>query len=239
MSSASAEIAKAESRRLALALKQQIRQRGSLATAVSQDLGRAPQYLTRVFAGRLELKMKDVLGALAFLGLDANDFFRRLYPVPEPAGLSAYRRQLVVLDRLARGLEKPALPSTEEMLDKARRILRAWIVGAQLTQRQISVELGLSEDALGQALRGNTDLYAWHVFGVLAATGHTPDVFFDEACARDEGLGLSPEQAAVLGRVLEATLVGLHERLTSQSAPKAQEPGKPRTSRKSTKKKKG
>lgn len=230
MPTAHQESAKAESRRLAMALKQEIKQQRSLATEVSQALGRAPQYLTRVFAGRLELKMKDVLGALEILGRDPDLFFHRLYPVSEPAGLDAHRRPLRTLDRMARQLEAPLPVPADDILEKARRILRSWVVGARRTQRAISLELGLSVDALGQALRGNTDLYAWHVFAVLAATGKTADVFFDEACARDERAGLSPRGAVVLSRVLEATLLGLDERLN----PKPKAPAEPGTVAKKT-----
>lgn len=234
MSTEAQAMAKAASRRLAMALKQEIHLAQTRATEVSQALERAPQYLTRVFAGRLELKMKDVLGALEVIGREPEAFFERHFPIQEPEGLAAHRRSIAEIERMARHLDPPVPPSTAFILDKARRVLRAWIVGATRTQREISLEVGLSEDALGQALRGNTDLYAWHVFAVLAATHKTADVFFDEICARDESAGLTPEGAAVLGKVLEATLQGLHRRLSAKTSAPIEPEAPPK---KSTKKK--
>lgn len=66
---------------------------------------------------------------------------------------------------------------------KLGRLLRREIRASGKTQREISLDLGFGVGALGQALRGNSELTFFHVFGVLAATGRSPARLFAELFA--------------------------------------------------------
>lgn len=202
--------AEAEAKALALQLKPFLKEQNTTASAVSRALGRTPQYLTAVFSGRLGLKLKDLFGALALFKPHPQTFFDRLDSGQAVASARGSRGHLAKLDELAARMTRPPYRrSPEETTDRAGQVLAAWVVGAGKKQREISRQLGLGNDALGKALRNETELAAWHVFAVLDAIGKEPGLFFEEVLAAEEPGGLTDEEALVLMRVLEATLEGL------------------------------
>ncbi len=185
-----AEQAKESARRLALELKALLRDSGQPALAVSRSLGRAPEYLTRVFNGRVELKMKDAFGILQALAVNPGAFFESHFRSAN--GGQAARGEAKTESRAGGStvdeLLIPALDARQEapheLLASTRAALRRRIVAAGANQRAVSRDLGLPRDALGQALRDGTDLTAWHVFGVLMATETPAEAFFREVVAR-------------------------------------------------------
>ncbi len=62
----------------------------------------------------------------------------------------------------------------------------------RVVERAIGRELGMPQDSLTQALRLRTGLDAWHVFGILAATGNPPARFFHQI-TEPESQTLDPE----------------------------------------------
>ena len=242
--------ARRESARLGLALKQYIRECDSSAAQVSRSLGRAPQYLTRAFAGILPLRIEEVFRLFEILGKHPHVFFDRHYPLGGierdlPSAPSAPPRQETphLMAYLDSAVAAP-LPPSAEMERRAGRILKGLIVGAGTRQRAVSLKLGLPRDALGQALRGGTDLAAWHVFGVLAATKTSAAQFFHTLLGPDDSLSsasLSTPRWDDLVGALERALTGYlaHQRLKTASAkpPSAKAPSaKPDRSRPSRRK---
>lgn len=222
-------LAEARAQALALYLKVTLKELGTEATTVSRALGRGPQYLSQVFAGRSALKLKDLFGALGHLDRHPEDFFTRAYPAPAapPAKKAATRPMAKVEQMGARLLRSPYRRTPKQSTDRAGQVLAAWIVGAGMKQRPISRKLGLGAESLAKALRNETDLTAWHVLGVLAEIGQEPGLFFEEVVASDEPHGLTDEGARLLARVLEDALATLKARAEEGPAEVAPKPKKP------------
>lgn len=186
--------ARRESAKLGLALKQYIRECDSTAAHGSRALGRAPQYLTRVFAGILPLRIEEVFRLFEILGRHPHVFFDRHYPLggverdPPAASPGPPPQEAPHLAAYLESAVAAPLPPSAEMEKRAGRILKGLIVGASTRQRAVSLKMGLPRDALGQALRGGTDLSAWHVFGVLAATKTSAAQFFRALLGPDDSL---------------------------------------------------
>ncbi len=198
---------------LARRLRSALRAQGSTARGTSLRIGRSAHYLSRAFAGRNPLKLKDVAALLGSLGGHPRAFFGRHYPLggstysPEMRErILALRPQTVRFDDLAaRVRAQEPIPSPEETVERACRVLRGLIVERGTNQRAVSLALGLSRDTLGQALRGGMDLEMWHVFGVLLVVGVSPARFFRELYAPGgEALGgvAWPELVALLEGLL-------------------------------------
>lgn len=230
--------ARRESARLGLALKQYIRECDSTAAYVSRKLERAPQYLTRVFAGILPLRIEEVFGLFEILGKHPQIFFDRHYPLagddrsgrispPDPSSPGSPNLRAYLDSTMA-----APLPPPSEMVKRAGRILKGLIVRAGTRQRAVSLKLGLPRDALGQALRGGTDLAAWHVFGVLAATNTSAGRFFHELLGPDDSLASAAPGAARwedLVEALERALTGYMEHQALKPATAQAEPEGRRT----------
>ncbi len=208
-----------QSRQLALFLKGYLKTHRTTASAVSQALGHAPQYLTLVFSGAVPLKLKDLFGALAALEPHPHAFFDRYFAARSGAAHAPSTGPLAKLHELAARSPRPRYRrSPDETTDQAGLQLAAWIVGAGMKQRPISRALGLKADTLAKALRNDTHLTTWHTFAVLAAIGKEPADFFEELLATEEPDGLSQEDARLLTKVLEATLAGLKARAQPETS---------------------
>jgi transcriptional regulator with XRE-family HTH domain len=76
-------------RELAEALQRRIRQAGVSYAEVERRLGMGRDYLRQLLAGRVDLKVKHVLGVLAAIGVEPADFFAELYGPPPLAAVTA------------------------------------------------------------------------------------------------------------------------------------------------------
>lgn len=207
------DLAEEDSKSLALYLKQYLKLHSLTGTDASRALERSSAYLTQVFSGQVPLKLKDLFGALAQTRPHPQAFFDRFYSSHNPSRPKSPGGALAKLEELGLRLERPAYRrSAQGTTDRAGHLLSAWIVGAGQKQRPISRALGLGADTLAKALRNETDLAAWHLFGVLRAIKGDPAAFFEELLAIEEPDGLSDSDAHMLARVLEATLAGLKAR---------------------------
>lgn len=164
------------------------------AREVSRRLGRHPGYLGRVLNGRLELKVRETAELLALLGIEAEEFLEAVYPLGGGDAEVARRRRAAQDERVAgtstrevaRMLDRRSPLAPAELTAKARRLLRRMIRAGGTTQRALSLRLGLSRDALGQALRGSTQLSFRHLFGCLEGLGVEPGRFFAEIAGPDD-----------------------------------------------------
>jgi len=181
---------------LGLLLKAEIRLCEKTAEEVSLHLGRHDQYLTRVFAGNYDLRLRHVFEILAFLGRRPERFFLRHYtfggwpPLEGISRLDRDSREPATEDlRRHREIRHPPL-APEHSLARALKILQAKIVIARTTRREVSQALGMPQDSLTYFLNGRNELKAWHVFGVLEVLQVPPArFFFDLYSAWDGELG--------------------------------------------------
>lgn len=225
--------AEAEAHELALKLKQFCVEQGVPAREMSQRIGRAPEYLTRVFAGRHTLKIKDVFRIFAALQVNPRRFLFRHYPLGgAELSFQLDPQRLATLpggEMLARMIEVHLLggPPMEPMqtVERAGRILRGLIARSATKQRAVARELDVADDALGQALRGRTGLAAWHVFGILAATQTSPARFFHELTAPEDPVALGAEEWSRIVRLAEG--VGA----PAEAAPTQEQDGSERIAR--------
>lgn len=172
-------------------LQAHIQASGLNAREVARGLGYEAGYLSRSFTGRVPLRVRVVFRVLERTRAEPSEFFDTHYPLGGPTG------------RLLRGtapsvLDLPGLPTLEQTLKAERRrraassrspeehtalvaeLLKEVIRRTGKTQREISRALGMGLDTLGVALRGQTDLSFFHLFGVLDQVGMSPARFFAE-----------------------------------------------------------
>lgn len=188
---------------------------------MSSAIGRAPEYLTRVFNGRLALKLKDMFALFAVVGKNPRRFLLRHYPLGgvdvtghlNAEQLGSLPGSALLLRMIEDHLFAAPPPLPELVEARALGSLRSAIARAGMKQRHISEALGMPVDALGQILRERADLMMWHAFGVLRATGTSAASFFQEITA--------PEDAASLGAAEWARLVRLVESAPQPPASKA------------------
>ena len=205
-------LARADALELARLLKAFLLEENRRARDVSAAIGRAPEYLTRVFNGRLALKLKDMFAVFAEVGKNPRRFLLKHYPL---GGIDVTRHlhaeQLQALPGsalLVRMIEEhlfaapPPLPELVEL--RALGALRSAIARAGTKQRHISRDLGLPPDALGQILRERADLMMWHTFGVLRATKTSAASFFQEITAPEDATSLGADDWARLVRLVES-----------------------------------
>lgn len=165
------------------------------AREVSEALGFHPGQLTRVLNGRRPMRVRLVWEVLEHLGASPVSFFKLLYPLGGAAQLALPVDPKAVTDlpgtvplaeavrryRLAQGWER----TPKQTVEKLGRLLREVLQGARVSQRAASRGIGLAPDALGQALRGGSELTFLHLFGVLAAAGRAPAGLFLELLSPD------------------------------------------------------
>lgn len=78
---------------------------------IERKLGLSPGYLSRLFGGRIDLRIEHVLILCDVIGLQPGDFFR--IACPPPAGESSYGNIVLALARLhPQKKAKPELPPT-------------------------------------------------------------------------------------------------------------------------------
>lgn len=204
-----------------------VRSQGRSSAALSREMGYASAYLTRAFGGQLPLRVRTVFEVLARLGTDPHPFFDAHYPLGgEPGrllgglatGPSAETRFPAVDEelRLARQLAKRRKRKPHAVARRAGQLLAELIRREGRTQRQISLALGLSETALGQALRGGSELTFFHVFGVLEQLEISPALYFAELFLVADGgerRGLDAVRLSRLLASLERALLALSRNL--------------------------
>src|SRR5947199_10833567 len=75
-----------EVRRVAEALREAIRRGKSAQRQVERALGQGKGYLSQLFGGNVDLKVKHVFAILAVLGVEPDEFFLDLYDRSDPVG---------------------------------------------------------------------------------------------------------------------------------------------------------
>lgn len=209
---------------LAQSLKSWIRSRETTARDVSQRLGFEAGHLTRAFAGRAPLRLRTVFELLEALDTDPQAFFETHYPLGGDRALLLSRvatssskfPQIPSFQDLARSAKNAApKPTVEELVEQAGLRLLEAVAESGKSQAEISLALGLSESALGQALRGGSELTCHQTFGALAEIGVSPAQYF----ARVFLLGNARDlEAVALTRALNA-LEGALEGLVLRTFP--------------------
>jgi transcriptional regulator with XRE-family HTH domain len=125
-----------ETRHVVDVLKRLIRAADLRNRDVERRLGLSASYLSRLFAGNIELRFEHIVAIGGAIGLEPRDVFRFLYPYPKDPPTPAAARLREILNRLQ---PHPALPlfavytaRTEADLD--RHLERAlWKVLQRLT----------------------------------------------------------------------------------------------------------
>lgn len=196
--------------RLGRGIQGTVRTYQTSARAVSLALGYHAGQLTQVLNGHRPMRVRLVLEVLEHLGASAGRTFDVLYPlggiaeavlredagpVIDPPGTKPLRDLVAGLERA----EGPG-PAPAEMVRKLGLLLRRELRLAQVSQREVSRGLGLGEDALGKALRGDSELTFLHVFAVLDATRRSPARIFAELFAPTKS---GPMEQLELGRHLD------------------------------------
>jgi transcriptional regulator with XRE-family HTH domain len=174
-------------------LKAQLQQQGRTLGEASQALDRHPAYLSRVLSGHRSLKVDELFALLGWVGLEPADFFAHLFPLGgRPAGATPSRpprhKPAAAPEAELELPPAPSLLSPNRWADLTAQLLRRHIRTYGRTQREISRALGLSQDALGLALRGGTQLHCGHVFGVLAQLGESAGRFWTELALGEEAI---------------------------------------------------
>ncbi|HEX7185166.1 MAG TPA: helix-turn-helix transcriptional regulator [Thermoanaerobaculia bacterium] len=105
-------------RNLLALLRWMVVARGVTNRSVEEKLGVSYGYLSRLFAGSIELKARHLFEIFEALGMDAAEFFHLAFPLPPRSrALDDFRK--------AAGLPSPqAPPSLEEIEKLVREILR-------------------------------------------------------------------------------------------------------------------
>lgn len=173
-------------------LRSAVENSGLAARKLSSSIGRNETYVSRLLAGRLVPRVEEVFQLLVATGTDPEEFFAVFFPLGGATAFHFLGGQLgqpsdpsqpwdvrdLMRDWKKRTRWQP--PSPREVTRRMGELLRAAIRSKRASQRRISLALGLPQDALGEALRGNSALSFRHVFGVLEAVEVAPTVFFAE-----------------------------------------------------------
>jgi transcriptional regulator with XRE-family HTH domain len=75
-----AEMTEEEIRRVAAALKTAVRLSGVSLRRIERTMGLCPGYLSRILAGRVELRVRHVLGVCRVIDLPVDSFFHAVFP---------------------------------------------------------------------------------------------------------------------------------------------------------------
>ncbi len=180
---------------LGRALRRLIRSEGLRLGEFSRKLGFGPDYLGRAFRGRYPLRVELVFEILQRLTVLPFEFFDSVFPFGGPVTLKAAKTRgvsdLPGEQRWAHYFRDQLLEQRPRCVGEHAEHFRQWLRHAiedrEQTQRRISEALGRGPTALGQALRGNTELTFFHVFGVLHHLEVSPARFFVEAFGREAG----------------------------------------------------
>lgn len=173
--------------RLARGLTELLRRAHVPLYVMSGELGHHANYLTRVFTGHLPMKVREVFAILAAVHVDPKDFFDLFFPFGGPAVTELLRRpppgfepDPVLRDTLRQEREARGelVLQPEQWAKKAGSVLREHLRRKRVNLRQASMAAGMGPDALGQALRGYTQITFQHVFAAIEAGGSPPGRFF-------------------------------------------------------------
>ncbi len=173
--------------RLARGLTELLRRARVPLYVMSGELGHHANYLTRVFKGNLPMKVREVFAILAALHVDPKEFFNLFFPFggssmaellrKPPTGFQPdpLLRDTLRQEREARG---ELAFSPEQWAKKAGAVLREHLRRKRVNLRQASIAAEMGPDALGQALRGYTQITFQHVFAATQSGGSPPGRFF-------------------------------------------------------------
>lgn len=208
------------------------------AREVSRALGWHAAFLTRAFNGHRPLRVEVVFEVLAHLREVPYDFFRLHYP------FGGNRAGLYVAGAESQ-FDLPGLTSLREAIreqfqregtlssSEYRLRMGAWLQrefrARGISVRSVSLRLGLGPTALGQALRGGSQLTFFHVFAALEAIGADPGrmflaVFLPELPSPIERLE-QEQRLAILEKVVVETEEGFLARRKRLGRPQPSKPG--------------
>lgn len=213
---------------------------GTSGREVSRVLGWHSAFLARAFNGHRPLRVEVVFQVLAHLGGSPYNFFRLHYPFGGSraglyvagAGSSFDLPGLVTLeDAIREQVRREGVLSPSEYRLRMGAWLRREIRGQGASMRSVSLKLGLGPTALGQALRGESQLTFFHVFGALEAIGSDPGrmflaIFLPEAAAPIERLE-QDQRLSILERVViesEEGFLARRKRLRKGKPPESKAP---------------
>jgi len=177
-------------------LRDAVRRSKLTAGEASEALGRHRGHVGRMTRGKAPLRVEEVFALLDVLEIDPPDFFTLYFPLGgevesrlhlthprevRPSG-GITLKELRVSARQSQG--KPRLSSVGAPL-RCGQILNLKLRQRRISQRQVEEELGLGTNALGRALRGETELTFERIFAVLEVIGLRPGRFFVELLGPD------------------------------------------------------
>ena len=168
---------------LGKALQAWLRDHKTSARAVSLALGWHSTFLTRCFNGHRPLRVEVVFQVLVHLGTVPYEFFRAVYPFGgSKAGLYAAGAGspfdlpgvMTLEEAIREQFRKVGSASPREYSLRLGEWLKREIRRGGRTTSSISRSLGLGSTALGQALRGESQLTFFHVLGTIEALEADP-----------------------------------------------------------------
>lgn len=198
-------------RALGAHLQDLLRQHHTTARTASEALGFHPAFLTRAFGGQRPLRVEVVFQLLARLRERPYEFFDLHYPFagnalpkkkgPSPLDLPGVPTLVELIQREYKRLgPRPAAQYRDDLAAWLKRAIRR----RKASQKQISIDLGLGQYALGLALRGNSQLTFFVVFGVVEALEIDPgrmffEVFLPQPASVIQGLRRETQLDAIEG----------------------------------------
>lgn len=191
---------------------------GTSGREASRALGWHSAFLARSFNGHRPLRVEVVFQVLAHVGVLPYEFFRLHYPFGGSraglyvagAGSSFDIPGLVTLeDAIREQVRREGVLSPSEYRLRMGAWLRREIHAQGDSMRSVSLNLGLGPTALGQALRGESQLTFFHVFGALEAIGSDPGRMFLAV--------FLPEPATPIERLEQAQRLSILEKVVVQS----------------------
>jgi transcriptional regulator with XRE-family HTH domain len=93
-----ADMTEEEITRVAGALKTAVRLSGVSHRRIEREMGLCPGYLSRIFGGRVELRVRHVLGVCGVIGLPVDSFFHAVFPRRKEADEAAQRVERGLLE---------------------------------------------------------------------------------------------------------------------------------------------
>lgn len=162
---------------LGRALGELLHSSGVPLSSLGVELGYHDQYLSRALRGTAPLKVEVVFQILKAVSIRPDEFLEEMYPFGGPAMEAMVRarhpryREDELMTSLHGAVRRKCTPDDwlpGELALRTGRSLAELLALRGITQQQVSEGIGLGRSALGQALRGSTQLLMGHVFGALA-----------------------------------------------------------------------
>lgn len=101
---------------------------------IEKELGQSYGYLSRLFAGTIDLKMEHILDICQAIGLRPAEFFHLAYPRMTASPTESARRLRDVLQGFQPAAEAPEEISSEELDRRIERALRRLMAGVGLSR---------------------------------------------------------------------------------------------------------